>query len=242
MYIGLFKKFRIFLCAAERQLAKAGQIGHLRRTCPATSPRLVPPTGPRLSRTPSGTKLGDDFLNTYGLDTINPVTGKANDQVIVEVFHKLYGAHDPRIVMSRIQDTIQTAIDSGSLTRIPEEVEEVAVPAARNDQGQFQSRLLAEYHSMLDDPTVHSGQISARMHVDAAFREAVESESRPKPQRQTGLIPSEEERVSIEAFATAFRMAPNPKFLSGYITIGDFRYTRTQFDEVIAEASRLNLL
>lgn len=131
----------------------------------------------------------------------------------------------------------------GTLERVPEEVVAPAAPIARDDQGRFINPLLAEYHQMISDPTVHSSQITKRMQTDRAFREAVESEGRAKPAQRDELEQGQHalDLAHYGEFARAFRLEPNPKYMHGRITVGGVAYTKDEFEKHMTEAARLGL-
>jgi hypothetical protein len=95
---------------------------------------------------------------------------------------------------------------------------------------------------MLNDPATPASAITARMRVDAPFREAVEASRIPNPAQRSEEQAVEDELGMVREFADAYRVAPSLKFFNGRVTIGDHQYTRAQLDENVEKASRLGLL
>jgi hypothetical protein len=181
------------------------------------------------------TELGDDFLETYGLDTVNPKTGETNAQVVQRAFMKLYG-FDPRMTMSRIVDTIQTAISSGELTRLPEEVEALPV---RNESGQFANALDLEIKHLIE---TNPAEIKRRSRVDRNFAAAVDRIMFPKTQAARYV----ESDPDLNIFAELYIRTPYSRPINGEYFFpdgfGGRRYSIAEYNSLVERCAAAKLI
>lgn len=187
------------------------------------------------------TPLGERFLEEFGIDTRNPLTGETNAKAVERVFTKLH-FRDPRPTLSRIADiadAVQTAISAGELTAISKPV--AAARPRDPATGKFQNPLLAEYYEMLCDPNVAASQISQRMKIDRPFREAIESEGQPLQPSVVADV-SEAERVKLQEFAAAYTAAHSLKPIAGYVDLLSRKWSVKEFTRMVDRAIETGIL
>ena len=182
------------------------------------------------------TPLGEQFLTEFGLDTKHPVTGETNVKAVERVFAQLY-AHDPRPTLSRILDTVKTAIDAGELTQAPKPT----ASSPRGPKGRFATKhelLRQEVRQLLSDPTVSAQSIRDRANKDRDFGDAFRAETAIQPPAPVPVDYDEE----TQRFADAYVKAPSLKPIAGVIELGGRKWPVADFTAMVNKAIAAGLL
>jgi hypothetical protein len=182
------------------------------------------------------TPLGELFLEEYGLDTRNLQTGETNVQAVERVFARLY-AHDLRPTLSRIIDTVKTAIAAGELTPAPKPL--AASPRGANGRFATKHELLRhEVRQLLSDPTVSAQSIRERANKDRDFGDAFRAETAIQQSAPTPVDFDEE----TQRFADAYVKAPSLKPIAGFITLDGKKWPVADFTAMVNKAIAAGLL
>lgn len=177
------------------------------------------------------TDLSDTLVDDYGLDTINPATGKSNSDVILdEILPKLYP--DGVVTLARFTDAVQTAINAGALERRPEPVR---LPRVRDEAGQFANETDLEIRRLIE---TNPGEIKKRVSKSRAFADRVNAIMFP----QAAPVVRPPADADLVRFADLYVAAASLRPIGGYITLGGERFSLAQFQERTEAAINAGLL